>query len=120
MAVQELLREAKRFKDRRDAEFRATQIRRPMKTNKPFLKNTLRDVLSFNAKRTPAALNKVQKSTKRKLLNNGVSHKYVKVNKEECKEGIEIRQTKTDVQKSKQDEHCVLDEKLTKLCKKKH
>lgn len=79
LATQELLKDAKRFKDKRDAEFRATQMKRPMRTNKPFLKNTLRDVLSFNKKRSQ---NTNEKPLKRKLLNKGVSHKYaIKMNK---------------------------------------
>lgn len=42
-------------------------MKRPMETNKPFLKNTLRDVLSFNKKKSDKAQQIVENAKKRKL-----------------------------------------------------
>ncbi|KAK9751817.1 hypothetical protein QE152_g4705 [Popillia japonica] len=55
LAAQELLRDAKKFMAQRNAEFRATQLKTPMKPNKVFLSNTIRNVVSYNKTRKGGA-----------------------------------------------------------------
>lgn len=62
LAVEELLRDAKKFMAQRNAEFKATQLKTPMKANKVFLSNTIRNVISFNKNKKGGNARKDDKS----------------------------------------------------------
>ncbi|GJQ68026.1 hypothetical protein Trydic_g10665 [Trypoxylus dichotomus] len=61
LAAQELLRDAKKFMAQRDAEFKATQLKIPMKANKVFLSNTIRNAISYNKSKKGSSIRQEDK-----------------------------------------------------------
>lgn len=60
---------------KRNAEFRATQMKTPMKANKVFLNNTIKNVVSYNKNKRIGSMRKEEKNKiNTKTVKEGENH----------------------------------------------